>query len=257
VADANALRVHLGADAWALLASALPDAVLPHPFRSQDCPQLDAAARTATERALRDAGLLVGRSGDLLADLAPWMSAAMAALARPTRVVDSSVGLGDMLRIGHHALRGDLAAGLVRSQRPAGDDALELGPVELSAVDAEDLGSEALRGFGTLDGGAERRPVTLDAAASAEVADALDGTRADVALAVIERRALPPTPDARAQTLRAVARVDVVSAAGRRLIVAVRVADGWWVVDRPAEGVTLRPAGEVELAAALAAATAA
>jgi hypothetical protein len=46
--------------------------------------------------------------------------------------------------------------------------------------------------------------------------------------------------------------VDVASASGRRALLAVRVAGGWWTVARGDDGVALRPAGGDELVAELA-----
>lgn len=251
-------RVRLGADAWALLAAAIAHAgaLLPSPLRADDGPALDDAQRQDALDALRDAGLVVGDSGDLLADLHPSLRQSLRAYAQPLVVVDTRVGLGDELRAARHAVRGDLASGLAREQRPLDAGRLELGPVELSAMLVDDLVDDVLRGFGELGGGPGREPLRLDAAASLAAVEALAGGREDLARAVLDTPAVPAPVSELAAGLRAVAQVSVSGAAGTAVLVALRLQDGWWTVEPDGEDVLLTPAGADELATAIATAIA-
>jgi len=241
-------RIELGADAWVLVASAaLADAGLPAPFRVQDGPELDPALRDATERMLRDVGLLTGARGDVAADLDPALSETLRCQADPAVVVDSSVGLGDAQRAARHAIRGRLACGLVREQRPVGDDALDLGPVEVSAMLSDDVVAEVLRGFGDLSGDPAREPLQLDAAVSLAAVHALADNREDLAQAMLERPTVPHPLRELADGLRAFARVEVADRSKARVLLALRLDDGWWMLGLDGEDVLLRPVVEDDL----------
>lgn len=248
-------RVPLGSDAWALLVEvALAGVALPPPFRLKDGPALDATQHAATVAALRDAGLLRGDGADLLADLDPSLRESLQMHARPQVVVDSSVGLGDAQRATRIAITGQLASAIARSQRPVDDDRLELGPIELSAMLLDDVASEVVRGFGDLDDQPDREPLQLDAAVSLAAVHALAGKRADLACAVLDRATVPAPLAELAAGLEAVARVDVGDRSGARVLIALRLDDGWWTAGLSGEDVVLRPVGEGELVTEIASA---
>jgi hypothetical protein len=241
-------RLQLGADTWALLAEALAraGAQLPPPLRVEDGPALGDAQRAAALQAMREAGLVQGDSGELLADLHPSLRQSLLAHVEPLVLVDSRVGLGDELRAARHGVRGDLASGVAREQRPADEDRLELGPVELSTMLVDDLVADVLRGFGDLDAATDREPLRLDAAVSLAAVKALADRRPDLAQAVLGQPAVPALREL-AAGLRAVAQVSVTGAAGARVLVALRLPDGWWTAALSDEDVALRPVGEDEL----------
>jgi hypothetical protein len=251
-------RLRLGADAWALLADALTraGAQLPPPLRVEDGPQLDAAQRDAALQAMREPGLLEGDSGDLLVDLHPSLRQSLLAHVEPLVVVDSRVGLGDALRAARHAVRGNLASGLARAQRPADEERLELGPVELSTMLVDDLVEDVLRGFGDLGGAPDREPLLLDAAVSLAAVKALADRRPDLAQAVLEQPAVPAPLRELAAGLQTVAQVAVTGPAGTRVLVALRLPDGWWTAALSQAEVALRPVGEDEAATEIATAVA-
>jgi hypothetical protein len=246
-------RIQLGSDAWVLLAETLADAVLPPPFRTEDGPTLDAEQREATQRALRDAGLLPGDSGDLLADLDPAVRESVLTHVHPRVTVAVSVGLGEAMRAARIAVLGELACALSREQRPVGDDQLDLGPVELSALLIDDVAKEVVRGFADIGGAPDGAPVRLDAAVSLAAVYALADGRIDLARAVLGRPEVPQPLTDLAAGLQAVARVEIASAVGTRILVALQVGDGWWTIGLSGEDVLLRPVGEPELVSEIAA----
>jgi hypothetical protein len=242
-------RITLGADAWVLLAEAITraGAQLARPLRIEDGPALDDAQRAGTLEALHAAGLLRGESGDLLADLHPSVRESLLAHVAPPALVQSRSGLGDELRFARHALRGELACGLARDQQPLGDERVQLGPVELTAMVVDDLVEDILRGFGDLGGAPDREPLQLDAAVSLATVRALADERPDLAQAVLEQPAVPPTLRELAAGLLAVAEVAVAGSGGTEVLTAMRLADGWWTAALTGEDVVLDPVGEDEL----------
>jgi hypothetical protein len=249
-------RVRLGADAWLLLAEAVSaaGAALTPPFRIADGPVLDDAQRAAATAALRGSALVTGDGGDLLADLHPSVRESLLAHVQPQALIDSRVGLGDALRAARHAVRGELASAVAREQRPAGERLLELGEVELSTMLVDDLVADVLRGFGDLGGAAGREPLALDAAMSLAVVDALADGRADLARALLERPALPAPLEQLADGLQAVAQVAVAGPTGAQVLVAMRLADGWWTAAIAEQDVQLIPVAEDDLVTEIAAA---
>lgn len=249
-------RVQLGGDAWVLVAEVLPDVALPVPFRPQDGPPLDAEQRAALEQILRDAGLLTSDDPNLLDSLRPALRDGLLTHSQPLVVVDASVGLGERQRITRLAIGGHLASGLVREQRPAAADELELGPVEISVMLIDDVATEVLRGFGDLGGEPDREPLQLDAAVSVAAVHALGDHHSDLARAVLGRPAVPAPLRALADGLQVVAQIAVAGDSGTRVLVALRTADGWWTVGMSDEDVVLRPVGEDELVTDIASALA-
>lgn len=241
-------RVTLGADGWVLLAETIAGAAaLAPPFRVQDGPPLQSADRAAARRALRDAGLLTGHSGSLPDDLHASLRESLLVYARPLVVIDASVGLGDAQRVERIAVGGQLACGLVREQKPAGADALDLGPVHVTAMLVDDVATEVVSGFGDLNGEPGRLPLRLDAATSLAAVRALGNRRTDLAQAALGAAEIPPPLQELAKGLRSFARVDVASPVAARVLLALLTGDGWWSLDMSGEDVVMRPAGEDEL----------
>ncbi len=250
-------RVQLGADAWSLLAQVtLAEAALQPPFRIEDGPPLDDVRRAATEDALRASGLAPGDSDDLLEDLHPSLRESLRCHAEPLVLVDTAVGLGERLWLARHAMRGELVCGVAREQRPSGEDALELGPVELTTMLVDDLATEVLRGFGDLAGEPDREPLVMDAAVSLAAVRALAEEHLDLAKAVLGTPAVPPPLRSLAAGLRAVAQVGVGGASGVRVLVALQLDDGWWRAGLDDENVVLQPVDEDDLVTDLAGALA-
>jgi len=248
-------RVEFGADAWLVLVAAVPGVRLPAPFRAEDGPALSPEQQEAAERALRASGVVPGTGGDLLADLHPSLRTSLLVHAAPQLVITSAVGLGGDHRIARHAMAGPLASAVSRRQRPV-EGGLQLGPVTLSTMSRDDLATDVVRGLEGLSGRPDRQVLTIDAAEALAVVRALGEGKLGVALAIVDGADVPAPLDRLAGGLRSVARIDLTTAQGTRVLLALATEDGWWTAMMAFGDLELRPVDEdalvVELASALA-----
>lgn len=250
-ADSGTRRVTLGADAWAVLVSEARALHLPAPFGPGDGPALTPEQREAAVGALRSSALVVGDSGDLVADLHPSLRASLLVQVNPAFVIESRVGLGADARIAHHAVQGNLASAFAREQRVVGDRA-ELGPVTWSTMLVDDVATDVVDPFDVPDTPAEGDVLEIDPAVALAALRALRAGRTDVAAAVVDQETVPDPLPAATEGLRAVARIDVTGPAGTTVLMAVCIDGGWWTATIGGGDLELRPVDRAGLVSAVA-----
>lgn len=253
--------VTLGADTWQVLVHAAEGLDLPAPFSLASTAVLTPAQHGAATEALRASALVSGTSGGLIADLHPAAQASLALHAAPQLVIEGSLGLGHELTAVRAALSGPLASILTREQHaidaPTRADApvpTELGPVTWTTAPAQLLATLVAELFGALPEH-DDAPVQLDGATAIAACRALQAGRDAVAAQLVGGE--PPSVLVDATTgLERAAKIDVVAAGRRDVLLAARANGRWWQLGVAGDDITFHPLGASILIAQLAAAIA-